>query len=163
MLAPLELLHVDQLAAGRVDFFHLLNLCFEFFLHAAHHLTLLFQLLLLLEVLLEVVRDRHGVAHIAALHEGTEHFLFANYALAESVELRGAVGDLLVRGLGLVHEVLAIRQVATDLFADHHRQLVNRQLSRRSVVSPVVVVRPTDRVQLVRMLLLDGLRAHLLS
>ena len=163
MLALLELCDVDELAARCVDFFHFFYFRFKFVLHVAHHFALLLHLSLFLEVLLEVVRNRHGVIHVLTMHERTEHFLLADDTVSEGIELRSAVSDLLRSSLWFMHEDLAIRKIAPDLLADHHGQLVNGQLCRRPIVPPVVIVRSADGVKLVWVLLFDSLSPHLPS
>ncbi len=61
----------------------------------------------------------------------------------------------LVRVFRFPHQVLAIREIASDFTAYHHRQLIDGELGRGSVVSPVVVVSAADSIQLIRMLFLD--------
>ena len=63
-----------------------------------------------------------------------------------------------MHGLGFMHQVLAIGEVASDLLANHHGKLIDGQFGRRSIMPPVVVVSSADSVQLVRMFVLDSQR-----
>lgn len=107
---------------------------------------------------LKVIGDRSRVfLQVDLSDDGPEYFLLSDDAAPEVVVLVSAVGDALARALRLPHQVLAVGQVAANLAADHHRQLVDGELRTRSIVPPVVVVRPTDRIQLIRVLVLDYL------
>ena len=160
-----ELLHVDQLASGCIDFLHLLNLRLEVLLFRPfpHHLILSLPARLLFEVLFEVGWNGLWVFHVPPLHERPKHLLLAHDAISKSIELRSAIINLLVHGLGFVHQVLAVREVAPDFLANHHRQLIYGQLCRRSIVPPVVVISAANRVQLVRVLVFDHLGTNLLT
>ena len=72
-----------------------------------------------------------------------------NYHLYGKIPLGGR--------FGLPHEILAVGQVAADFATDHHRKLIDGELGGRAVVAPVVVVCTADRVELVRVLVLDYL------
>ena len=124
----------------------------------AHHLALLLLGILLLEVLFQVVGECARVLlQVEVTYHRSEDLLLTDNAAPEVVILVHAVGDPLTGGLGLIHQVLAVGQVAADLPAYHHGQLINRDLRGRPVVPPVVIVRPTDRIELIRVLVLDGL------
>ena len=117
-----ELLNVDQFAAGCINLLHLLNLRLDVLLFCplSHHLILSLPVRLLFEVLFEVGWNGLWVFHVPPLHERPKHFLLAHDAISKSIELRSTIINLLVHGLGFVHQVLAVREVAPDFLANHH-------------------------------------------
>jgi len=109
-------------------------------------------------VLLQVVREgTRVILQVQVTHHRPKDLLLPDNAAPEVIVLVIAVGDPLTGGLGLPHQVLAVGQVAADLAAYHHGQLVYRDLRGRPVVPPIVIVRPAYRVELVRVLVLNRL------
>lgn len=95
---------------------------------------------------LQVVGDRTRVLPVDFTDQVTEDLLLPDDALSERVELLVAVGDVLVGRLRLTDQVLAVGKITTHFFADHHGKLIDTKLRRGSIVAPVVVVSPADRV-----------------
>ena len=120
LLTLLEFLDIDELAPSCVNFLHLFDLLFELLFLSSHHLILLTARSLLLEVILQIVWNRHGVRHVLAMHERTEHLFLTDDTLTESVELGCTVSDLLMRRFWFVDKMLTVRKIAADFLAYHH-------------------------------------------
>ena len=121
LLTFLEFLNIDELAPSCVNFLHLFDLGFELLFLSSHHLILLTACSLLLEVILKVIWNGHGVRHVLTMHERTEHLLLTDDTFTESVELGCTVSDLLMRRFWFVDKMLTVRKIAADFLAYHHR------------------------------------------
>jgi hypothetical protein len=75
-------------------------------------------------MLFEVVRD---CIWVLAVHFGDkvpENLLLTDYTVAETVELRLAIGNILRCIAGFSNQVLAIGKIAPDVSANKHGQLI---------------------------------------
>lgn len=151
----LQVICVHKFAVLRVNFVHRFYFLPHFLHIPAQHFLFFLHGSFLLEVFLQVVGDRHRVLPVLLGDEVPKDFLFADNALSERVELGVTVRDALRGRLGSADEVLAVRQVAAHLFADHHAEFVDAQFGAGSVVPPVVVVGPANGIKLVWVFVLD--------
>ena len=152
--------YVHFLFINRSYLFHLLDFVLKF-TGLTHHLPLLLQLLLFLEVLIQVLRNSVWILLCVDItNYWPENLLFTDYTVSEGVVLILTFGDVLAWVLGLVGQVLAIHQVTANFTAYHHAQFIYPQLGRGAIVTPIVVVSSAYWIVLIGMLVLNLLVPH---